>query len=255
MKVLITGGAGYIGSTICSALEDHGHTPVILDSLVTGREEFTRGRIFYQADIANAAPWSASSASIPISTPPSTALRLIVVPESVAQPLRVLPRERRQIAGALPHPPAPGHGRRGLQLLRLDLRRRARLHGHRRLAAQTEQPLCAHQVHDGNDPAGFLRAYDMHGIALRYFNPIGADPKMRSGIHMSKPLARAGQAGGYGAGQAAGVRDHRHGLAHPRRHGHPRLHPRLGPGQAHVQAVEQFDQVFERLGDPDSATW
>jgi UDP-glucose 4-epimerase len=36
MKYLITGGAGYIGSTICSALEDEGHTPVILDSLITG---------------------------------------------------------------------------------------------------------------------------------------------------------------------------------------------------------------------------
>ena len=46
MKILITGGAGYIGSTIASALEDAGHTPVILDSLITGRAEFTRGRAF-----------------------------------------------------------------------------------------------------------------------------------------------------------------------------------------------------------------
>jgi UDP-glucose 4-epimerase len=53
MKYLITGGAGYIGSTICSTLEDEGHTPIILDSLITGRIEFTRGRIFYQADIAD----------------------------------------------------------------------------------------------------------------------------------------------------------------------------------------------------------
>lgn len=52
MKFLITGGAGYIGSTIASALEEAGHTPVILDSLITGRKEFTEGRIFYQADIA-----------------------------------------------------------------------------------------------------------------------------------------------------------------------------------------------------------
>ena len=53
MKILITGGAGYIGSTIASALEDSGHTPVILDSLVTGRVEFTRGRNFYKGDIAD----------------------------------------------------------------------------------------------------------------------------------------------------------------------------------------------------------
>jgi UDP-glucose 4-epimerase len=37
MKFLITGGAGYIGSTISSALIDAGHIPVILDNLITGR--------------------------------------------------------------------------------------------------------------------------------------------------------------------------------------------------------------------------
>lgn len=33
----------------------------------------------------------------------------------------------------------------------------------------------------------FCRAYGMHGIALRYFNPIGADPKLRSGAHVQFP--------------------------------------------------------------------
>ena len=36
MKALVTGGAGYNGSTICSALIDNGHTPVVLDSLRAG---------------------------------------------------------------------------------------------------------------------------------------------------------------------------------------------------------------------------
>ena len=40
MKVLVTGGAGYIGSTTAKALEDAGHTPVILDSLLTGPRVF-----------------------------------------------------------------------------------------------------------------------------------------------------------------------------------------------------------------------
>lgn len=30
----------------------------------------------------------------------------------------------------------------------------------------------------------FCIAYGMKGFALRYFNPIGADPQMRSGIHV-----------------------------------------------------------------------
>jgi UDP-glucose 4-epimerase len=41
MKVLIAGGAGFIGSTVASACLDAGISPVILDSLVTGRREFT----------------------------------------------------------------------------------------------------------------------------------------------------------------------------------------------------------------------
>src|SRR5208282_2298091 len=53
MKVLIAGGAGYIGSTVASACLDAGISPVILDSLVTGRREFAAGRAFYEGDIAD----------------------------------------------------------------------------------------------------------------------------------------------------------------------------------------------------------
>ncbi len=40
MKVLVTGGAGYIGAITAAALERGGHTPVILDSLLSGPEAF-----------------------------------------------------------------------------------------------------------------------------------------------------------------------------------------------------------------------
>ena len=53
MKVLVTGGAGYIGSTTAKALEKAGHTPVILDSLLTGPRAFVRDRVFYEGDIAD----------------------------------------------------------------------------------------------------------------------------------------------------------------------------------------------------------
>ena len=53
MKVLVTGGAGYIGSTTAKALEGAGHVPVVLDSLLTGPRAFVKDRIFYEGDIAD----------------------------------------------------------------------------------------------------------------------------------------------------------------------------------------------------------
>ena len=53
MKVLVTGGAGYIGSTTAKALEEAGHTPVIFDSLLTGPRAFVGDRAFYEGDVAD----------------------------------------------------------------------------------------------------------------------------------------------------------------------------------------------------------
>jgi UDP-glucose 4-epimerase len=36
VEVLVTGGAGYIGSTVATALEHAGHVPIIIDSLLNG---------------------------------------------------------------------------------------------------------------------------------------------------------------------------------------------------------------------------
>jgi len=53
MKVLVTGGAGYIGSVTAKALERAGHVPVVLDSLLTAPRAFVQDRIFYEGDIAD----------------------------------------------------------------------------------------------------------------------------------------------------------------------------------------------------------
>jgi UDP-glucose 4-epimerase len=96
----------------------------------------------------------------------------------------------------------------------------------------------------------FCTSYDMHGIALRYFNPIGADPQMRSGLHVKEPshaiaklvevqLGRQKQfvitGTDYETRDGTGIRDYIHvwDLA-----------------RAHVKAVEDFEGVFQRAGDP-----
>lgn len=56
MKVLVTGGAGFIGSHICDRLAEAGHELVILDDLSAGHvENLNPGARFYQMDLSS--PW------------------------------------------------------------------------------------------------------------------------------------------------------------------------------------------------------
>ncbi len=50
-NILVTGGAGYIGSHTCLALAQNGHTPVTFDSLVNGHREFVQWGPFEQGDV------------------------------------------------------------------------------------------------------------------------------------------------------------------------------------------------------------
>jgi len=51
MRVLVTGGAGYVGSHVVLASIQAGHEPVVLDSLVKGHEQAILGGKFVQADV------------------------------------------------------------------------------------------------------------------------------------------------------------------------------------------------------------
>ena len=54
MNVLITGGAGYIGSVVTEDLVDQGHRVIVVDNLVRGnRAAVVPGAVFYQADIGD----------------------------------------------------------------------------------------------------------------------------------------------------------------------------------------------------------
>jgi UDP-glucose 4-epimerase len=253
MKVLVTGGAGYIGSTICSALQDAGHTPVILDSLVTGRQEFTREHIFYQGDIANremVAQVFREHADIYATI---HCAALIVVPESVEKPYEYY---RENVAKSLEF----FHTVKELGYGRVVFSSSASIYDVVPAYMVTEtsplrpsSPYARTKYMMEMILKDFCAAYtDMAGIALRYFNPIGADPQMRTGIHVENPSHVLGKLVDVGLGKlphfeitgvdwptrdGTGIRDYIHvwDLA-----------------QAHVQAVEQFPQIFERSGSPES---
>lgn len=51
MRILVTGGAGYIGSHTCKALAQQGYTVVVYDNLSTGHRELVRWGDFVHGDI------------------------------------------------------------------------------------------------------------------------------------------------------------------------------------------------------------
>jgi UDP-arabinose 4-epimerase len=51
--VLVTGGAGYIGSHLCKALANSGYIPIVYDSLVTGHKSAVKWGPFIKGDILN----------------------------------------------------------------------------------------------------------------------------------------------------------------------------------------------------------
>ena len=56
MQILVTGGAGYIGSATAEALLEAGHSVAVYDSLVSGyRQAVPPGARLIQADLADAA--------------------------------------------------------------------------------------------------------------------------------------------------------------------------------------------------------
>jgi UDP-glucose 4-epimerase len=253
MKVLVTGGAGYIGSTICSALVDSGHTPVILDSLVTGREEFTRGHIFYRGDIADRALLERIFGDHPDIFATIHCAALIVVPDSVARPYEYY---RENVAKSL----ELFQTLKDLEYGRVVFSSSASIYDMVPDFMVTESaplrpssPYARTKYMMEMILRDFSIAYEnIHGIALRYFNPIGADPKMRSGIHVKNPSHVLGKLVDVALGKLPAFEIT--GVTWPTRDGtgiRDYIHV-WDLAMAHVQAVEQFQQIFERAGDPQN---
>lgn len=87
-NILVTGGAGYIGSHAVLALLDAGHTPVVIDNLVTGfRWAVPDDVAFVEGDIADQALVEKTLRDYKIDAIMHFA-GSVVVPESVENPLK-----------------------------------------------------------------------------------------------------------------------------------------------------------------------
>jgi UDP-glucose 4-epimerase len=252
MKVLVTGGAGYIGSTTAKALEEAGHTPVILDSLLSGPRAFVKDRIFYEGDIADRDLVARVIDEHPdIDCTIHMAAR-IVVPESMEQPYEYY---RDNVAKSL---------ELFDQLVRLG-KPRVLFSSSASLYAMVEN----FEVTEDSplDPASpyartkrvmemvltdMAAATDLRAIILRYFNPIGSDPDLESGIYVREPSHVLGQL----VMAAQGLKDAFTitGVEHPTRDGtgiRDYIHV-WDLAQAHVVAVEKFDETLAKTDAPST---
>lgn len=192
MKVLVAGGAGYIGSTIASACLDAGIIPVIIDSLVTGRREFTTGRSFFEGDIADGALVDRVFAEHPDIYAVIHCAALIVVPDSVTNPVGYY---QANVAKSLEF---AAHLLRN-RCERLIFSSSAAIYSAREdLTVDESSPVDPQSPYAQTKAmcekifADIAAAHPLRVLSLRYFNPIGADPKMRTGLQLSHPTHALG---------------------------------------------------------------
>ena len=181
MAVLVTGGAGYIGSHMVLELIDAGETVVVLDDLSTGfRRSVPPEAHFVQGDMGDGGLVARTIEEYGVDAIAHFAAR-IVVPDSVSDPLgyylnnTVKSRALLEAAvkGGVRHvifsSTAAVYGEPKVNPVPEDLALDP-INPYGRSKMMTEWML--------QDSA---RAYDLAYVALRYFNVAGADPKGRSG--------------------------------------------------------------------------
>ena len=252
MKVLVTGGAGYIGSVTAKALEEAGHTPVILDSLLTGPQVFVKDRIFYEGDIADRALLRRIVDEHPDLDATIHMAARIIVPESVELPYEYY---RDNVA-------------KSLELFdELEKLGKTRVLFSSSASLYALKPEFEVVESDPLDPGSpyartkrmmemvledISAATGLRAVILRYFNPIGSDPDLESGIYVKEPSHVLGQL----VMAARGLKDTFTitGTDHPTRDGtgiRDYIHV-WDLAQAHVRAVERFDDVLATVGAPST---
>ena len=287
--VLVTGGAGYIGSHAVLALIDAGHCPVVVDNLTTGfRKAIPDGVPFHHGDIAN----EALVAKIIIEHHVEAIMHFagsIIVPESVANPLKYYRNNTANsrsiiesaINGGVKHfifsSTAATYGVPKVSPVREDTPTLP-INPYGMSKLMTEYML--------RDVAS---AHDFNYCVLRYFNVAGADPQGRTGqstagaTHLIKVAVEAalGKRGhvsvfgtDYNTKDGTGIRDYihvsdlaaAHVIALENLFADPARNHTLNCGYGHgysvLEVLDAVDRVtnlqiprqFEgrRAGDPDA---
>ncbi len=187
MAVLVTGGAGYIGSHMALKLGDSGEKTVVLDNLVTGFDWAVDGRATFVRGDAGDMDFVAGVIAEYGITDIIHFAGSIVVPESVTDPLKYY-RNNTATSRNLIEAAVKG----GVE--RFIFSSTAAVYGMTGLAPVEETTPLAPMSPYGRSKlmtewmlADVAAAHPIKYGVLRYFNVAGADPQKRSG--QSTPLA------------------------------------------------------------------
>jgi UDP-glucose 4-epimerase len=178
--ILVTGGAGYIGSHVIKELLLQGHQPIVYDNLQTGHRKAVKGAPLIEGDLADKEKVRETLNAYPIDTVMHFAADCLVG-ESVKDPVKYF----------------NNNVRKSLQLLELldenNIKKfvfssSAAVYGEPEEIPITEKHPCIPTNPYGETKWIFekvLEAFENFGkmkyVALRYFNAAGADPECELG--------------------------------------------------------------------------
>jgi UDP-glucose 4-epimerase len=178
MKVLVTGGAGYIGSHMVQVLAERGDDVTVLDDLSTGHADAVLAGKFVRGEIAD----------VPATTRLLKGAEAVIhfaasslVAESVADPLKYYTRNVAGTAALL-------QAMRNAGVEKIVFSSTAATYGNpvrtpidEAHPAQPVNPYGATKLAVERMLADCHAAYGLRSASLRYFNAAGADPKGRLG--------------------------------------------------------------------------
>jgi len=179
-RILVTGGAGYVGSQTCALLADAGYVPVVLDNLSRGHEDLVKWGDLEVGDICDAAFLDKVLGNVR----PAAVMHfaaLAYVGESMCAPeiyfrnnviggLTLLEAMRRHdVSNIVFASTCATYGETGSEpISETTPQHPVNPYGYTKLAM--EQAIAAYQ-----------QAHGLNAIILRYFNVAGADPEGRCG--------------------------------------------------------------------------
>jgi len=175
MRILVTGGAGYIGSHMVKLLAETGSEVTVLDDLSTGHAEAVRGAQFVKGDIADVASTKSLLQKNRIEGVVHFAASSLVG-ESMADPLKYY---RRNVGGTV----ALVQAMRDAGVARIVFSSTAAVYGDpvrtpidEAHPKQPVNPYGASKLAMERMLSDCSTAYGIGAVVLRYFNAAGADP-------------------------------------------------------------------------------